>query len=71
MMFGLMRPYLGYTLAGLIALGVGSGVNLLFPELVRRILSPEVSQYVLSNIELVVGGGIALFALQGLSFFVR
>jgi ABC-type multidrug transport system fused ATPase/permease subunit len=71
MMFGLMRPYLGYTLAGLIALGVGSGVNLLFPELVRRILSPEVSQYVLNNIELVVGGGIALFALQGLSFFVR
>lgn len=71
MMFGLMRPYLGYSLSGLVALGIGSGINLLFPELVRRILSPEVSQYVLQNIELFVTGGIALFVLQGLSFFLR
>ena len=71
MMFSLMRPYLGYTISGLIALGVGSGINLVFPELVRRILSPEVSQYALNNIELVVGGGIALFVVQGFSFFAR
>lgn len=56
---------------GLLALGVGSGINLLFPELVRRVFEPSSSAYVMDNIHIFVIAGVVLFLVQGASFFVR
>lgn len=56
---------------GLIALGLGSGVNLLLPDLFRRVLDSEHLQETLahpSNIGLML---IALFGFQSVCFYFR
>jgi len=56
---------------GLVALLIGSGINLLFPEMVRRLLKPELLEYVVSNQTVIVASIAALFLVQGIAFFTR
>jgi ABC-type multidrug transport system fused ATPase/permease subunit len=70
-LLSLARPHKGLFVVGLIALLVGSGINLLFPEMVRRLLKPELLEYVVANQTTIVLGIAALFLIQGAAFFVR
>ncbi len=71
LMLQLVRPYARQLTLALVALAIGSGINLLFPELVRRVLEPEVSLDLLQNIHMYVAGAVVLFLMQGASFFIR
>lgn len=57
--------------AALVALAVGSSMNLLLPELVRVGLKEEWFSWVLAHLPVVLGGVAALFVLQGLAFYLR
>lgn len=67
----LLRPHSGRIALALLALLVGSGINLVFPEVVRRALNPDLFPAVLENLPLFFGLLAALFAIQGGAFFVR
>jgi ATP-binding cassette subfamily B protein len=56
---------------GLLALAIGSGINLLLPEVVRRALDPKRFGELSDHLATVVMGLVALFIIQGCSFFVR
>jgi ABC-type multidrug transport system fused ATPase/permease subunit len=56
---------------GLLALTVGSGINLLLPEVVRRALDPKRFGELSEHLATVVMGLVALFILQGCAFFIR
>ena len=71
LMLQLVRPHARQLTLALVALTIGSGINLLFPELVRRVLEPDVSQEILQNMHVYVAGAVVLFLFQGASFFVR
>jgi len=67
----LVRPYkVNFSLA-LFALFVGSATNLIFPEVIRRLLEPTVFPALLGNLHLVMIGLGLLFLLQGVAFFSR
>lgn len=67
----LALPQRSIFIGGICALAVGSGINLLLPELVRRILDPGRFQWVTEHLPVMFGGLAALFLLQGAAFFVR
>jgi len=56
---------------GLGALAVGSGINLLLPEVVRRALDPKRFEELSEHLATVVMGLVALFIVQGCAFFIR
>ena len=64
-------PYKGELFLGLIALAVGSSVNLVFPELLRRYLQHTDATALAANLNKTIGMLAGLFLLQGISFFVR
>jgi ABC-type multidrug transport system fused ATPase/permease subunit len=66
-----VRPYRRRIALALGALLVGSGINLLFPEVIRRALHPETFPFVLENLRLFFGLLAALFVVQGGAFFLR
>lgn len=49
----------------------GSGVNLLFPEIIRRLLDSTNFSYLAENISTVIAGLGALIVVQGLCFYGR
>lgn len=55
----------------LCALAVGSGINLVFPEVIRRALAPETFPLIRDNLSAVFGLLAALFVVQGGAFFLR
>ena len=67
----LIAPYRVRIALALGALLVGSSINLLFPEVIRRALHPETFPVVLENLGLLFGLLVALFVVQGGAFFVR
>lgn len=67
----LLRPYHGRIGTALIALFVGSSINLIFPEVIRRALRPETFDLILSHLPLFFGLLAALFVVQGGAFFLR
>jgi ATP-binding cassette subfamily B protein len=67
----LTYPHSRLFVAGLLALGAGSGINLIFPEVVRRLLKPEQIQQLVDKQAWVVALVAGLFLLQGAAFFVR
>jgi ATP-binding cassette subfamily B protein len=67
----LVKPYKAQFCLGLLALLVGSATNLVFPEVVRRILEPSVLRACIGNLHLVMLGLGLLFLLQGVAFFSR
>ena len=67
----LTRPHLKLFVVGLLALASGSLINLLLPELVRRILDPQRFDWVTANLTTVVLGIGVLFLVQGGASFIR
>jgi ABC-type multidrug transport system fused ATPase/permease subunit len=55
----------------LVALFVGSATNLVFPEIIRRALEPNVFPMLLGKLHIGMVALGLLFALQGLAFFCR
>jgi ABC-type multidrug transport system fused ATPase/permease subunit len=55
----------------LVALFVGSAINLIFPEVIRRALRPETFDLILERLPLFFGLLAALFVVQGGAFFLR
>lgn len=70
-LLSLTRSQLAIFIAGLCALALGSAINLLLPEMVRRILDPERFEWITANLATVVLGLCVLFLTQGTAFFVR
>lgn len=66
-----VSPYRSRVVWALLALVLGSGINLIFPELVRRGLEPAVFPLVLEHVPTVFGLFAALFVVQGGAFFAR
>lgn len=67
----LLRPYRLKFVCALLALFIGSAINLVFPEVIRRALEPRVFPVLLDNLHLLMGALGVLFAVQGLAFFCR
>jgi ATP-binding cassette subfamily B protein len=66
-----VSPYRSRLIWALLALLIGSGINLVFPEVVRRGLEPRIFPTVLENTPLFFGLLGALFVIQGGAFFAR
>lgn len=56
---------------GMAALAAGSGINLLFPALVRKFLKGEFGLSIENNLSFATAILILLFAIQSLCFYVR
>lgn len=69
--FGLALPYWKELSLGMIFLLGGSGVNLLFPEIIRRLLDSTNFSYLTEHISTVIAGLGALIVVQGLCFYGR
>lgn len=67
----LVYPYKGRVAVALGALLIGSSLNLVFPELVRRALAPDTFHLVRDNLGTFFGFLAALFVVQGGAFFLR
>ena len=67
----LITPYRWRLAGALVALLCGSGINLIFPELLRRALEPSTFPWVLEHLALCFGGLAALFVAQGMAFYLR
>ena len=67
----LVSPYKMRFGIALGALGIGSGINLLFPEVIRRALEPERLPWIAENLGSLTAMLAGLFAVQGVAFFAR
>lgn len=67
----LVAPHRGLFSLGLVALAIGSAINLIFPEVVRRLLDPAVFDLATRRMGLIVAGLATLFLVQGAAFFIR
>lgn len=70
-LFALSLPYKLTLALAMFALACGSGINLLLPELLRRLVDGGYSGLLFTNTWLVALALVGLFALQGLSFYFR
>lgn len=61
------RPFLG----AMVALGIASGINLLFPEILRRLVNDSSLKLLTEHWGLIALGLVALFAIQALAFYYR
>lgn len=71
LLYGLVRPYRGRIALALTALLLGSSINLVFPEVIRRALRPDSFTLLIDHLSLFFGLLAALFVVQGGAFFVR
>lgn len=67
----LIRPYVATFSIGLIALIIGSGINLILPEVIRRLLNGNYQHWLIANPWPTALGLIGLFGLQGVAFYFR
>ena len=67
----LVAPHKIYLTGGLIALLIGSSINLLFPEVVRRLLDPTRFSQLVDHLAIIFSGLMALFVIQGMAFYLR
>lgn len=67
----LLKPHRGRFLAALAALGLGSSINLVFPEVVRRALAEESFPWAKQNLLLIAAGLGLLFIIQAGAFYAR
>lgn len=70
-LIALVRPHALPFSVALGSLALGSGINLLFPEIVRRALRPEALPTLEQNLMSVLLGLAGLFVGQGVVFFLR
>lgn len=67
----LLAPHKSSFILGLVYLSLGSGINLLFPQIIRALLSPRYSNFLFErplSVGLVL---ILLFAIQAVCFYFR
>lgn len=67
----LVRPHTGAFIIALVSLAIGSGINLVFPEIIRRALRPEALPFLEQNLVPILLGLAGLFVGQGIVFFLR
>jgi ATP-binding cassette subfamily B protein len=67
----LAKPHRREFVVALAALFAGSGINLLFPEVIRRVLAPGAFQWVVNHLGIVTLGLAALCMAQGIAFYLR
>lgn len=67
----LALPHKRELILGLVFLGLGSGVNLLFPEILRRLLNTANSSLLSQHIIEIALGMLTLFAVQGICIYLR
>ncbi len=67
----LARPHGGTLIIGFLALLLGSGINLLFPYLIRGVLNGDQGYTLEQHLGLVTIVLVALFAIQSVFFYVR
>ena len=70
-LLGLVKPYHRLFAASLAALALGSSINLLLPELVRRLLDEQGFPWAKENLGLITGGLALLFVAQAGAFYLR
>jgi len=70
-LIGLAKPFSKEILIGMIFLVGGSFINLLFPEVIRRLLNAENLTYISQNTTTVILGLVLLITLQGFCFYWR
>ncbi len=70
-LFSLVKPYWRLFAIGMLGLAVGSGINLLLPELVRQAINKDAKFYLFEQPVYTFSVLFGLFALQGLSFHIR
>lgn len=68
---GLVAPHKLYLTGGLAALLIGSSINLLFPEVVRRLLDPARFPQLVDHLTIIFCGLAGLFVIQGIAFYLR
>ncbi len=68
---GLVKPHRKAFACALVALAVGSGINLAFPQIIRFALNTDALPQILTHPFWACGALAALFAIQGLSFYYR
>lgn len=66
-----LKPYRGRFLGALAALAIGSSINLVFPEVVRRVLDQATFPWARENVGLIAGALALLFVLQAGAFYLR
>jgi ABC-type multidrug transport system fused ATPase/permease subunit len=67
----LVGPYRLRFGVALVALGTGSGINLLFPEVIRRALEPSNLSWIAENLGTLTALLAGLFVVQGIAFYAR
>ncbi len=70
-LLSLSLEYRKTLLIGLVALTLGSGINLLFPYLIRKVLNEEYGLHLAKDLTLITGVLIVLFCIQAFFFYVR
>ena len=70
-LFSLALPHKGTLLAALFFLAGATGINLLFPELIRRLLNLEEKSYLIDNLESIALVLVTLFGIQALCIYMR
>jgi len=68
---GLIKPHAYIFILGLVALAGGSGINLLLPEVLRRLLAPDTVSDLAQNPWSFSALLLGLFAFQGVCFYFR
>ncbi len=68
---GFAKPHIKMLTLGFIALMLGTGVNLLFPYLVRAALNQEFGFVLSRDLGLIAAVLISLFAVQAVFFYLR
>jgi ATP-binding cassette subfamily B protein len=67
----LAKPHKALLTGGMIGLLGGSGINLLFPYLIREIFNGTLGLSLQNDLGMITVGLIALFLIQSIFFFVR
>ncbi len=67
----LAKPYRNELIVGMLFLLGGSGINLLFPEIIRRLLNSDNAALLTEHTALVISGLLGLIVIQGICFYVR
>ena len=70
-LIALVRPHRAAFSGALVALGAGSAINLLFPEIIRRLIDGPWAGVIAEHHLFVAAALIGLFALQGICFYAR